>query len=73
MEIHIVVKFQTINENSFAITDGSTIGNVLALNLPSMVIMVDTGGNINVIREFRKIIEERTNLRPKEMIPMKMS
>ena len=51
---------EKISENVYAITDGSTRGNVCAFVLPTQIIFVDSGMHIPVIKEFRDHIEQET-------------
>ncbi|TET76618.1 MAG: MBL fold metallo-hydrolase, partial [Candidatus Heimdallarchaeota archaeon] len=49
-----------IKENVYAITDGSTHGNVAAYVLPSQIVFVDSGMHIPLIKKFREHIERET-------------
>ncbi|MFX1538556.1 MAG: MBL fold metallo-hydrolase, partial [Promethearchaeota archaeon] len=52
------MQYEKVNENVFAIVDGTTRGNVAAFVLPTKVVMIDSGMNLPIIREFRKKVEE---------------
>ncbi|MHA1515527.1 MAG: MBL fold metallo-hydrolase [Candidatus Heimdallarchaeaceae archaeon] len=49
-----------IKDNVYAITDGSTRGNVAAYVLPSQIVFVDSGMHIPLIKKFREHIERET-------------
>ena len=49
-----------VKENVYAITDGSTRGNVTAYVLPTQIAFVDSGMNIPLIKKFREHIEQET-------------
>ena len=51
---------EKVRENVYAITDGSTRGNVTAYVLPTQIIFVDSGMSIPAIKEFREYIERET-------------
>lgn len=52
--------YEKITENVYAITDGSTRGNVAALELPNQIVFVDTGMHIPLMKEFREKLEKET-------------
>ncbi len=54
------MSIEKIKENVYAITDGSTRGNVTAYVLPTQIVFVDSGMNIPLIKQFREYIEEET-------------
>jgi glyoxylase-like metal-dependent hydrolase (beta-lactamase superfamily II) len=54
------MSIEKVKENVYAITDGSTRGNVIAYVLPSQIVFVDSGMHIPLIREFREHIERET-------------
>ena len=45
--------YEKVTENVYAITDGSTRGNVAAVVLPSEIIFVDSGMSLPIIKKFR--------------------
>ncbi|MFX1537211.1 MAG: MBL fold metallo-hydrolase [Promethearchaeota archaeon] len=49
-----------IKENVYAITDGSTQGNVAAYVLTSQIIFIDSGMNIPLMKKFREHVENET-------------
>ncbi|NPD87182.1 MAG: MBL fold metallo-hydrolase [Asgard group archaeon] len=54
------MSIEKVKENVYAITDGSTRGNVTAYVLPTQIVFVDSGMNIPLIKEFRKHVEQET-------------
>jgi len=54
------MSIEKIKDNVYAITDGSTRGNVAAYVLPNQVIFVDSGMHIPMIKKFREYIEQET-------------
>jgi len=54
------MSIEKVKENVYAITDGSTRGNVVAYVLPSQIVFVDSGMHIPLIKEFREHIERET-------------
>ncbi len=54
------MSIEKVKENVYAITDGSTRGNVTAYVLPTQIVFVDSGMNIPLIKEFRRHIEQET-------------
>ncbi|MBK5112314.1 MAG: MBL fold metallo-hydrolase [Candidatus Heimdallarchaeota archaeon] len=52
--------YEKIIENVYAITDGSTRGNVAAFVLPSEIIFVDSGMSLPIIKKFREELEKET-------------
>ncbi len=54
------MSIEKIKENIYAITDGSTRGNVVAYVLPSQIVFVDSGMHIPLIKKFREHIERET-------------
>jgi len=54
------MSIEKIKENVYAITDGSTHGNVAAYVLPSQIVFVDSGMHIPLIKKFREHIERET-------------
>jgi len=54
------MSIEKVKENVYAITDGSTRGNVTAYVLPSQIVFVDSGMHIPLIKEFREHIERET-------------
>ena len=56
-----LLSIEKVKENVYAITDGSTRGNVAAYVLPTQIIFVDSGMNIPLIKKFREHIEQETD------------
>jgi len=54
------MSIEKVKENVYAITDGSTRGNVAAYVLPSQIVFVDSGMNIPLMKKFREHIEQET-------------
>ncbi|MCE7742429.1 MAG: MBL fold metallo-hydrolase [Candidatus Heimdallarchaeota archaeon] len=54
------MSIEKVKENVYAITDGSTRGNVTAYVLPTQIVFVDSGMNIPLIKKFREHIEQET-------------
>ena len=54
------MSIEKIKENVYAITDGSTHGNVTAYVLPTQIVFVDSGMHIPLIKKFREHIERET-------------
>ncbi|MCG3260185.1 MAG: MBL fold metallo-hydrolase [Candidatus Heimdallarchaeota archaeon] len=54
------MSIKKIKDNVYAITDGSTRGNVAAYVLPSQIVFVDSGMHIPLIKKFREHIERET-------------
>ena len=54
------MSIEKVKENVYAITDGSTRGNVTAYVLPTQVIFVDSGMHIPLMKKFREHIEQET-------------
>ena len=54
------MSIEKIKDNVYAITDGSTRGNVAAYVLPSQIVFVDSGMHIPLIKKFREHIEQET-------------
>ncbi len=54
------MSIEKVRENVYAITDGSTRGNVTAFVLPSQIVFVDSGMNIPLMKKFREHIEKET-------------
>ncbi len=54
------MSIEKIKDNVYAITDGSTRGNVAAYVLPSQVVFVDSGMHIPLMKKFREQIEQET-------------
>ncbi len=52
--------YEKVTENVYAITDGSTRGNVAAFVLPSEIIFVDSGMSLPIIKKFREELEKET-------------
>ncbi|NHJ33141.1 MAG: MBL fold metallo-hydrolase [Asgard group archaeon] len=52
--------YEKVTENVYAITDGSTRGNVAAFVLPSEIVFVDSGMSLPIIRKFREELEKET-------------
>jgi len=55
-----LLSIEKVKENVYAITDGSTRGNVTAYVLPTQIIFVDSGMNLPLIKKFREHIEQET-------------
>ena len=55
-----ILSIEKVKENVYAITDGSTRGNVTAYVLPTQIVFIDSGMNIPLIKEFREYIEQET-------------
>ena len=54
------MSIEKVKENVYAITDGSTRGNVTAYVLPTQIVFVDSGMNIPLMKKFREHIEKET-------------
>ena len=54
------MSIEKIKENVYAITDGSTRGNVAAYVLPNQIVFVDSGMNLPLMKRFRDHIEKET-------------
>ncbi|MEA2071035.1 MAG: MBL fold metallo-hydrolase [Asgard group archaeon] len=54
------MNLEQITKNVYAITDGSTIGNVAAFVTDNNIIIIDSGMNIPKMKEFRKELEKVT-------------
>ncbi len=54
------MSIEKVKESVYAITDGSTRGNVAAYVLPSQIVFVDSGMHIPLIKKFREHIERET-------------
>jgi glyoxylase-like metal-dependent hydrolase (beta-lactamase superfamily II) len=52
--------YEKITENVYAITDGSTRGNVAAIELPSEIIFVDSGMSLPIVKKFKEELEKET-------------
>ncbi|MFW9923665.1 MAG: MBL fold metallo-hydrolase [Candidatus Thorarchaeota archaeon] len=59
---------EKVVDNVYAITDGSTRGNVAAIVLPSQIIFIDSGMNIPIIKDFRKKLEKDTGKKASTLI-----
>ncbi len=55
------MSIEKVRENVYAITDGSTRGNVTAYVLPTQIVFVDSGMHIPMIKKFREHIEQETS------------
>ncbi|MHA1483465.1 MAG: MBL fold metallo-hydrolase, partial [Candidatus Heimdallarchaeaceae archaeon] len=51
---------EKVRENVYAITDGSTRGNVTAFVLPTQIVFVDSGMHIPLMKQFREHVEKET-------------
>jgi len=54
------MSIEKVKENVYAITDGSTRGNVAAYVLPNQIVYVDSGMHIPLMKRFREHIEQET-------------
>ncbi|MBY9000967.1 MAG: MBL fold metallo-hydrolase [Candidatus Heimdallarchaeota archaeon] len=54
------MSIERVRENVYAITDGSTRGNVCAYVLPTQIVFVDSGMHIPLMKKFREYIEKET-------------
>lgn len=54
------MSIEKVKENVYAITDGSTRGNVAAFVLPKQIVFVDSGMHIPLMKKFREHIEQET-------------
>lgn len=52
--------YEKITNSVYAITDGSTRGNVCAFALPSQIVFIDSGMHIPIIKKFRDELEKET-------------
>ena len=60
--------YEKVTENVYAITDGSTRGNVAAYELPTQLVFVDSGMNIPVVQQFRDELEKETGKKTTHLI-----
>ena len=60
--------YEKITDNVYAITDGSTRGNVAAVVLPSEIIFIDSGMNLPIIKKFREELEKETGKKTSTLI-----
>jgi len=60
--------YEKVAENVYAISDGSTRGNVAAYVLPNQIIFIDSGMNIPVVQEFREKLEKETGKKTTTLI-----
>ncbi len=54
------MSIEKVRENVYAITDGTTRGNVAAYVLPTQIVFVDSGMHIPLMKKFREYIEKET-------------
>ena len=54
------MSIEKVKDNVYAITDGSTRGNVAAYVLPTQIVFVDSGMHIPIMKKFREHIEQET-------------
>ncbi|MHA1213548.1 MAG: MBL fold metallo-hydrolase [Candidatus Heimdallarchaeota archaeon] len=54
------MSYEKVTENVYAITDGTTRGNVCAFVLPSQIVFIDSGMHLPVLRKFREDLEKET-------------
>ncbi|MBD3192291.1 MAG: MBL fold metallo-hydrolase [Candidatus Heimdallarchaeota archaeon] len=54
------MSIKKVTENVYAITDGSTRGNVSAFVLPNQIVFIDTGMSIPLLKQFREHVEKET-------------
>jgi glyoxylase-like metal-dependent hydrolase (beta-lactamase superfamily II) len=52
--------YEKITDKVYAITDGSTRGNVCAFELPSQLVFIDSGMHIPILKKFREELEKET-------------
>jgi glyoxylase-like metal-dependent hydrolase (beta-lactamase superfamily II) len=52
--------YEKITDGVYAITDGSTRGNVAAFELPNQIVVIDGGMNNDLVRQFREELEKKT-------------
>ncbi|MCF2143058.1 MAG: MBL fold metallo-hydrolase [Candidatus Heimdallarchaeota archaeon] len=57
-----------VTENVYAITDGSTVGNVCAFELPTQLLFVDSGMNPKIVESFRSDLEKQTGKKTTTLI-----
>ena len=62
------MSYEKIAENVYAITDGSTRGNVAAFVLPSQIVFIDSGMYLPVIKEFREKLEAETGRKTSTLV-----
>ncbi|MHA1355788.1 MAG: MBL fold metallo-hydrolase, partial [Candidatus Heimdallarchaeota archaeon] len=60
--------YEKITENVYAISDGSTRGNVAAYVLPTQIVFIDSGMNIPVVQQFRDELEKETGKKTTTLI-----
>ena len=60
--------YEKVTENVYAITDGSTRGNVAAFVLPSEIIFVDSGMSLPIIKKFREELEKETGKKASTLV-----
>ena len=60
--------YTKVKDNVYAITDGSTYGNIGAFVLPSQIVFIDSGMNIPKITEFRRNLERETGKKTSTLI-----
>ena len=60
--------YEKVTENVYAITDGSTRGNVAAVVLPSEIIFVDSGMSLPIIKKFREELEAETGKKTSTLV-----
>jgi len=60
--------YEKVTENVYAITDGSTRGNVAAFVLPSEIIFVDSGMSLPLMRKFREELEKETGKKTSTLV-----
>ncbi len=54
------MSIEKVKDNVYAITDGTTRGNVTAYVLPTQIVFVDSGMHIPIIKKFREYVELET-------------
>ena len=56
-----LLSIEKVKKNVYAITDGSTRGNVTAYVLPTQIVFIDSGMNLPLIKKFREYVEQEAN------------
>ncbi|NHJ84301.1 MAG: MBL fold metallo-hydrolase [Asgard group archaeon] len=62
------MSYEKVTEHVYAITDGSTRGNVCAFELPSQIIFIDSGMNIPKVKKFREKLEKETGKKTTKLL-----
>ncbi|MGC9779118.1 MAG: MBL fold metallo-hydrolase [Candidatus Heimdallarchaeota archaeon] len=62
------MSYEKVAENVYAITDGSTRGNIAAFVLPSQIVFIDSGMYLPLIKEFREKLEEETGRKTSALV-----